>query len=151
MGIEDTLAQLRDQGWMVVCHNDYRLNGALMTFWSFARGDEYVKGEGTTDDAALLECARAAKKTAPMPLVDKPYKGYLARVLEDLGTPHGSKRSAGELVVIDGQWPEFIIENPTVPVLFDVWWGVQRGYGDPFSGRINRVQVKCFEVLGPKP
>lgn len=50
------LARLRDAGWMVVCHNDYWLKGERYTFWSFARGREYLKGEGRSDREALEEC-----------------------------------------------------------------------------------------------
>jgi len=52
----DILERLRGGGWMVVCHNDYWLKGELYTFWSFARGREYVKGEGRSDQEALEEC-----------------------------------------------------------------------------------------------
>lgn len=53
------LERIRSAGWMVVCHNDYRLKGELWTFWSFARGDEYVKGEGRSDREALEACEDA--------------------------------------------------------------------------------------------
>jgi hypothetical protein len=32
-----------------------------MTFWSFARGPQYIKGEGLTDDEALTACIDAAR------------------------------------------------------------------------------------------
>lgn len=54
------LDNLHAAGWMVVCHNDYWQNGVRMTFWSFARGSEYIKGEGASSEAALTECETAA-------------------------------------------------------------------------------------------
>jgi hypothetical protein len=44
---------LRAAGWMVACHNDYRLAGERFTFWLFTRGAVAVKGEGRTDAEAL--------------------------------------------------------------------------------------------------
>lgn len=58
---KSVLDELRRDGWMVVCHNDYRLNGVLMTWWSFARGSQYVKGEGHTDAEALDQCMSAVR------------------------------------------------------------------------------------------
>jgi hypothetical protein len=55
MTLEYRLKLLRMADWMVVCHNDYRLNHELMTFWSFSRGNEYVRGEGKTDAEAISE------------------------------------------------------------------------------------------------
>jgi hypothetical protein len=56
----DSLAKLRAGGWMVACHNDYRQGGRRHTYWSFARGSQYVKGEGATDTEALAACTAAA-------------------------------------------------------------------------------------------
>lgn len=51
---------------MVAVHNDYRLNGALHTFWLFTKGDLAAKGEGTTDlqtlDRVRREIARLESK-----------------------------------------------------------------------------------------
>lgn len=44
---------IRDAGWMVAVHNDYRLDGELFTFWLFTKGERAVKGEGKTDAEAL--------------------------------------------------------------------------------------------------
>lgn len=44
---------IRQAGWMVAIHNDYRQDGELCTFWLFTKGDRAVKGEGTTDAVAL--------------------------------------------------------------------------------------------------
>jgi len=52
----DTIQSLRNDGWMVAVHNDYRLNGKTMTFWLFTRADgRWIKGEGETDAEALAQ------------------------------------------------------------------------------------------------
>ena len=35
----ERLARIRAAGWVVACHNDYRLGGAAHTFWLFTKGD----------------------------------------------------------------------------------------------------------------
>lgn len=65
----ELLAALRDQGWAVAIHNDYRLNGVPMTFWGFSRGDRFLKGEGATDIEALLIVADQADIDAAAPAV----------------------------------------------------------------------------------
>ena len=55
--LEQQLEALRDRGWMVAVHNDYRLSGKLMTFWLFTHpSGRWIKGEGETDAEALLQC-----------------------------------------------------------------------------------------------
>lgn len=44
---------IRNKGWAVAVHNDYRLNGEKHTFWLFTKGDFAIKGEGLTDAEAL--------------------------------------------------------------------------------------------------
>lgn len=48
---------LRDAGWAVAIHNDYRQNGESHTFWLFTKamagGIRGAKGEGRTDVEAL--------------------------------------------------------------------------------------------------
>jgi hypothetical protein len=44
---------IREAGWMVAVHNDYRQAGVLYTFWLFAKDGRCVKGEGRTDAEAL--------------------------------------------------------------------------------------------------
>jgi hypothetical protein len=56
----EVLGRLRDAGWSVAVHNDYRLNGTRMTFWGFSRGDRFLKGEGATDFEALAIVADQA-------------------------------------------------------------------------------------------
>lgn len=57
------LATLRENGWMVGVHNDYRLNGEAHTFWLFTHSDgRWVKGEGRTDAEALGQAAAAARE-----------------------------------------------------------------------------------------
>lgn len=58
----DILQKLRDEGWMVGCHNDYRLDGQFHTFWLFTKDGRCVKGEGTSDYAALQEVAEQCLK-----------------------------------------------------------------------------------------
>lgn len=48
-----TPADLRELGWSVAVHNDYRSNGEPHTFWLLTNGDRCVKGEGKTDAEAL--------------------------------------------------------------------------------------------------
>jgi hypothetical protein len=53
------LDELRDDGWAVAAHNDYRLDGQSYTFWLFTRGNQCVRGEGLTDTAALIRVQNA--------------------------------------------------------------------------------------------
>jgi hypothetical protein len=55
------LGRLRDAGWVVAVHNDYRQGGTLHTFWLFTKGDRCAKGEGRSDAEALSAAAVAAK------------------------------------------------------------------------------------------
>lgn len=55
------LKELREAGWMVAVHNDYRQDGAFMTFWLFTHPQGFfVKGEGADDMLALRQCVDAA-------------------------------------------------------------------------------------------
>ena len=56
---------LRDKGWAVAVHNDYRQDGARRTFWLFTKGDRCVKGEGNTDREALDEVRRQVNLMDP--------------------------------------------------------------------------------------
>ena len=65
----EMLKTLRDEGWMVAVHNDYRLNGKTMTFWLFTRADgRWIKGEGETDAEALSQtlASRPAHEMEPL-------------------------------------------------------------------------------------
>lgn len=56
---EGSADDIRAAGWMVACHNDYRLAGRSMTFWLFTKdGRQVAKGEGATDAEALTEVRR---------------------------------------------------------------------------------------------
>jgi hypothetical protein len=44
---------VRERGWTVAVHNDYRQGGVAHTFWLFTKGNSTVKGEGLTDAEAL--------------------------------------------------------------------------------------------------
>lgn len=58
-----TLHALRQDGWRVAVHNDYRLNGDDMTFWLMTHiSGFYLKGEGKTDMDALMEIDAQARK-----------------------------------------------------------------------------------------
>ena len=55
----EVLAKLREAGWSVAVHNDYRIGGVAHTFWLFTHADgRWAKGEGTTDFEALRDIAR---------------------------------------------------------------------------------------------
>lgn len=59
--VTDQLAALRQVGWSVAVHNDYRLNGEPMTFWLLTHpSGRWVKGEGNTDEMALAICTNEA-------------------------------------------------------------------------------------------
>lgn len=47
------LYSLRNAGWRVAVHNEYRLKGKDYTFWLLTKGDLCAKGEGRDDDEAL--------------------------------------------------------------------------------------------------
>ena len=47
----ETLTRLRDMGWSIAIHNDYKLNGLPYTLWLFTHpSGHWVKGEGATDE-----------------------------------------------------------------------------------------------------
>ncbi len=56
--LEGVLSQLRNRGWLVATHNDYRMGGKLWTFWLMRKGNIAVKGEGRDDLTALAECKK---------------------------------------------------------------------------------------------
>jgi hypothetical protein len=60
VSLEPALARMREAGWVVAVHNDYKLHGEPHTFWGFTRGVLFVKGEGPTDSEALDEAYAAA-------------------------------------------------------------------------------------------
>lgn len=51
------LMELRQRGWMVAVHNDYKQGGEHMTFWLMTKGNVAFKGEGANDMCALSELA----------------------------------------------------------------------------------------------
>lgn len=55
MNLSERLKKMRDEGWMVAVHNDYRLDGEAYTFWLFTnfRNKTFVQGEARTDEEAL--------------------------------------------------------------------------------------------------
>lgn len=59
---------LRDAGWSVAIHNDYRLAGEPHTFWLFTHPDgRWIKGEGRTDDEAIAQAHAAILPTNKEP------------------------------------------------------------------------------------
>jgi hypothetical protein len=62
-GAFDVLARIRRMGYVVAVHNDYRQDGALRTFWLFTRNGLAVKGEGVSDEEALLEVEKKVVRT----------------------------------------------------------------------------------------
>ena len=48
---------LRAAGWTVAAHNDHNLHGVPYTIWIFTKDGRSVKGEGVTDNEALLQVA----------------------------------------------------------------------------------------------
>ena len=51
---ESSADDLRELGWIVAVHNDYRYHGVDFTFWLFTElGGRWIKGEGTSDAEAL--------------------------------------------------------------------------------------------------
>lgn len=67
--MEELLCQLREDGWRVAVHNDYRHGGVDFTFWLFTHENGiYVKGEGRSDMLALQTVAKEARRVfAPSP------------------------------------------------------------------------------------
>lgn len=54
--MEEVLKQLREAGWRVAVHNDYKLGGVDHTFWLFTHPcGLWLKGEGFTDLDALQQ------------------------------------------------------------------------------------------------
>lgn len=108
----DHLTELRAAGWSVAVHNDYRQDGASMTFWLLTYPDgRWVKGEGATDASALEQAYLAASRSEPRAAVahanaERDAVVALARgVFEALATPgtlwtapDGSRKAAPQLI-----------------------------------------------------
>jgi hypothetical protein len=63
------LKALREAGWVVAVHNDYRLKGEAHTFWLFTHPDgRWIKGEGQTDDVAIRQALDAARTEPSSPV-----------------------------------------------------------------------------------
>lgn len=62
------LASLRQQGWSVAVHNDYRLDGEARTFWLLTHPlGHWIKGEGRTDAEALEQATDALERLPSTP------------------------------------------------------------------------------------
>jgi hypothetical protein len=67
MPLEELLERIRDAGWSVGVHNDYRLNGVAMTFWLFTHpSGRWVRAEAATDREALEEIWRSVQSGQPL-------------------------------------------------------------------------------------
>lgn len=53
------LSEFRRLGWIVAVHNDYKQEGFLHTFWLFTKGNRAAKGEGRSDEEALIQVENA--------------------------------------------------------------------------------------------
>lgn len=61
-------ARLREAGWTVAVHNDYRLHGKPHVFWLWTHpSGVWAKGEGETDEAALLQAEDQVRERTPKP------------------------------------------------------------------------------------
>lgn len=63
-GADALLAGLRELGWAVAVHNDYRVDGEPHTFWLFTKDGRAIKGEGRTDVIALREVVAQTTEAA---------------------------------------------------------------------------------------
>lgn len=70
MDIGGLLFILRENGWVVAVHNDYRLHGVPMTFWLFTKAAPtenadglYITDEGHDDFSVLLRITDRLKLT----------------------------------------------------------------------------------------
>lgn len=69
-----TLAELRNLGWSVAVHNDYRISGQDCTFWLLTHAcGRWVKGEGHTDEEALADCLRRIERFSMNNRPPQPY------------------------------------------------------------------------------
>ncbi len=55
---------IRQAGWSVAVHNDYRIGEKSYTFWLFTKDDRCVKGEGRSD-AEALDAVRSKLRVQP--------------------------------------------------------------------------------------
>jgi hypothetical protein len=63
MPLEELLERIRDAGWSVAVHNDYRVLGAPNTFWLFTHPSGlWLKAEATTDREALESIWRSVQR-----------------------------------------------------------------------------------------
>jgi hypothetical protein len=99
------LETLRERGWSVAVHNDYRLNGERFTFWLLTRGDRCVKGEGRTDAEAFEQIAAA--------LAAPPQEGERQPPLPDPET-FGACYDCGRHYGDEYGFPDLVLPN-------DVW------------------------------
>jgi hypothetical protein len=95
--ISGALNALRQRGWSVAVHNDYRQNGEAKTFWLFTHvGTGYfVKGEGKDDTEALRDVFSA---------IDALMRTLEAEGAKHLAAQRLANRVLGELGLAQ-RWP----------------------------------------------
>lgn len=80
MSAESLLIDLRNLGWMVAVHNDYKLNGDIYTFWLFTSGKRCAKGEGRTNEVALQLVLKEVESQNAQAWADNDRMNDIARV-----------------------------------------------------------------------
>ena len=75
------LEQLRDGGWSVAVHNDYRIDGVAHTFWLFTHPEGiWIKGEGRTDELALADLPSRAHNVLSALIAGRAALGKLVHI-----------------------------------------------------------------------
>lgn len=69
---DDPAELLRQFGWSVAVHNNYKLNGLTYSFWLWTHPNgRWIKGDGFTDKEALDECVAAHAVIDAKPVFDE--------------------------------------------------------------------------------
>jgi hypothetical protein len=133
MGLTQRLEALRERGWAVAVHNDYRQQGLNYTFWLFTKGDRCAKGEGRTDEDALAQVeAAVASVEAEVSLTvgeSAVRLGDQARVRRALDkfvrtfTPRGKTLMVGSGIVIEKRKPTVCLAGPDGSSYFELGSG----------------------------
>lgn len=83
--MSDTLDRIRKAGWSVAVHNDYKLSGKAHTFWLFTHpSGVWAKGEGQSDEQALVEAEKQMKTRRSAEQVEKWICAWLRNVAGSL-------------------------------------------------------------------
>jgi len=145
---------MRETGWSVAIHNDYRLNGERMTFWLWTHPNgRWVKGEGETDEVALGECLRAipAQPPAATPLTGEDFTAPGPVVAESAATDprDAALRLARDYIValnaaIDAFW-----NDPECPFLFKMRSNTWLAISD--MQKAGPTLLAAIDAIGAKP